>query len=238
MGLRPNGRNRHPERGLDALAGCATWEGAQRVADWLVTGGRRGSSGVENADFWYAAAAKLLAPLLFAATHWGGTMADVLLPLGWPLIGQGGEQLLAQLVSPDLGDGDRDGLRHASQRAWDMDDLALVDELVDDDEIVADQVGRPAGDGGAGDARVGLRADRSTLREVRAALVVLCFATARTGVASACCLPVRLRRGHALGGVSGLRRGCCRPRRLLRRRVHLADRLDDDHALRWRVTKL
>ncbi len=73
----PTGGTGIPSAGWTPLAGCATWEGAQRVADWLVTGGRRGSSGVDNADFWYAAAAKLLAPLLFAATHWGGTMADV-----------------------------------------------------------------------------------------------------------------------------------------------------------------
>ena len=73
----PTGGTGIPSAGWTPLAGCATWEGAQRVADWLVSGGRRGSSGVDNADFWYAAAAKLLAPLLFAATHWEGTMADV-----------------------------------------------------------------------------------------------------------------------------------------------------------------
>ena len=73
----PTGGTGIPSAGWTPLAGCATWEGAQQVADWLVSGGRRGSSGVDNADFWYAAAAKLLAPLLFAATHWEGTMADV-----------------------------------------------------------------------------------------------------------------------------------------------------------------
>jgi type IV secretion system protein VirD4 len=73
----PTGGTGIPSAGWTPLAGCATWEGAQQVADWLVSGGRRGSSGVDNADFWYAAAAKLLAPLLFAATHWDGTMADV-----------------------------------------------------------------------------------------------------------------------------------------------------------------
>jgi type IV secretion system protein VirD4 len=73
----PTGGTGIPSAGWTPLAGCATWEGAQKVADWLVSGGRRGHAGVDNADFWYAAAAKLLAPLLFAATHWGGTMADV-----------------------------------------------------------------------------------------------------------------------------------------------------------------
>jgi type IV secretion system protein VirD4 len=73
----PTGGTGIPSAGWTPLAGCATWEGAQQVADWLVSGGRRGHAGVDNADFWYAAAAKLLAPLLFAATHWGGTMADV-----------------------------------------------------------------------------------------------------------------------------------------------------------------
>ncbi len=73
----PTGTTGIPSAGWTPLAGCETWVGAQRTADWLVGGARRGHTGIDNADFWYAAAAKLLAPILFAATHSDGTMADV-----------------------------------------------------------------------------------------------------------------------------------------------------------------
>ena len=53
------------------LHGCGSWHGAMRVAHWLA--GRRGpgSGGLEDSEFWYAAAEKLLAPLLFAAASSG-----------------------------------------------------------------------------------------------------------------------------------------------------------------------
>jgi type IV secretion system protein VirD4 len=55
--------------GWTPLAGCGTWQGAQRVASWLVDAARATSAGIENARFWYGAAEKLLAPLLLAAAH-------------------------------------------------------------------------------------------------------------------------------------------------------------------------
>jgi type IV secretion system protein VirD4 len=65
--------------GWTPLGGCGSWQGAQRVASWLVqAAGRGGSSGIENAPFWYGAAEKLLAPLLFAAHHSELTMRDVI----------------------------------------------------------------------------------------------------------------------------------------------------------------
>ena len=57
------------------LAWCRDWRGAQRMAAWLCTAARVG--GLTDADFWYAAAAKLLAPLLLAAATSAATMADV-----------------------------------------------------------------------------------------------------------------------------------------------------------------
>lgn len=63
--------------GWTPLAGCKTWQGAQRVAAWLVSAAHRGGPGIENAEFWYAAAAKLIAPILFAAAISNRTMADV-----------------------------------------------------------------------------------------------------------------------------------------------------------------
>lgn len=72
----PTGGTGYTQAGWTPLAGCGSWQGAQRVAAWLAAAAHRGG-GVENAEFWYAAAAKLLAPLLFAAAVTERTMADV-----------------------------------------------------------------------------------------------------------------------------------------------------------------
>jgi type IV secretion system protein VirD4 len=61
------------------LSSCGSWWGAMRTAHWLAGSARSsGSSGLEDSAFWYSAAEKLLAPLLFAAASSGGGMADVL----------------------------------------------------------------------------------------------------------------------------------------------------------------
>lgn len=57
------------------LDGCDTWRGALRTAAWMSQAARDRQLG-EN-DFWYANAAKLLAPLLFAARCAELTIADV-----------------------------------------------------------------------------------------------------------------------------------------------------------------
>jgi type IV secretion system protein VirD4 len=73
----PTGGTGYPAAGWTPLAGCGSWEGAQRVASWLATAAQPRSAGLESAEFWYAAAAKLLAPLLFAAAATELTMAEV-----------------------------------------------------------------------------------------------------------------------------------------------------------------
>jgi type IV secretion system protein VirD4 len=73
----PTGSTGMPSCGWTPLSSCSTWTGAQQVAAWLVAAAHRGNAGVENAEFWYAAAAKLLAPVLFAAATSDATMADV-----------------------------------------------------------------------------------------------------------------------------------------------------------------
>jgi type IV secretion system protein VirD4 len=50
----------------DPLRECGSWEGALRVAHWLSSAARQGD-GLSDSEFWYAAAEKLLAPLLHAA---------------------------------------------------------------------------------------------------------------------------------------------------------------------------
>ncbi|HYN36573.1 MAG TPA: type IV secretory system conjugative DNA transfer family protein, partial [Actinomycetota bacterium] len=59
------------------LASCPTWHGAQRTASWLAGATTGRSAGLADAEFWYASAAKLLAPLLYAAARSGRTITDV-----------------------------------------------------------------------------------------------------------------------------------------------------------------
>jgi type IV secretion system protein VirD4 len=73
----PTGATGIPSSGWSPLAGCADWQGAQRVAAWLCAAAQPGRSALSDADFWYAAAAKLLAPVLFAAAASGRSMAEV-----------------------------------------------------------------------------------------------------------------------------------------------------------------
>jgi type IV secretion system protein VirD4 len=65
-----------PSSGWSPLQEATTWNGAQRVAAWLVEA-TPSRAGLTEGAFWFAAAAKLLAPLLLAAARAGRTMADV-----------------------------------------------------------------------------------------------------------------------------------------------------------------
>jgi type IV secretion system protein VirD4 len=67
-----------PRSRITPLWGATTWRGAVRVGGWLMSAARLGrSSGMQDADFWFAAAEKLVCPLLFAAATNGETMATV-----------------------------------------------------------------------------------------------------------------------------------------------------------------
>jgi type IV secretion system protein VirD4 len=59
------------------LSLCQDWRGAQRVAAWLAKAANQGGSGLDQAEFWYQSAAKLIAPLLYAAATSGASMSDV-----------------------------------------------------------------------------------------------------------------------------------------------------------------
>ena len=59
----------------NVLAECRTWDGSVRTARALSEAGRAG--GIQDGDFWFSAAAKLLTPHLFAASNNEYTMADV-----------------------------------------------------------------------------------------------------------------------------------------------------------------
>ena len=67
-----------PRARVTPLWGAGTWRGAMRVAHWLAGAARTGSAaGLQDADFWFAAAEKLLAPLLFAAASEDHSMGSV-----------------------------------------------------------------------------------------------------------------------------------------------------------------
>jgi type IV secretion system protein VirD4 len=67
-----------PAASWSPLEASTTWLGARRMAEGLCTAGRaHEGTGLTDADFWYATAAKLLAPLLFAAARTGRGMSEV-----------------------------------------------------------------------------------------------------------------------------------------------------------------
>jgi type IV secretion system protein VirD4 len=59
------------------LTQCGEWAAARRMAVDLADAAKSDGTTADG-DFWYATAAKLLAPLFFAAAHGGRSMADVL----------------------------------------------------------------------------------------------------------------------------------------------------------------
>ncbi|HXA34593.1 MAG TPA: type IV secretory system conjugative DNA transfer family protein, partial [Acidimicrobiales bacterium] len=66
-----------PSAQWSPLNAARTWSGARKVATSLTEGAKGGNGPITDGDFWYATAAKLLAPLLFAAATGGGAMTDV-----------------------------------------------------------------------------------------------------------------------------------------------------------------
>jgi type IV secretion system protein VirD4 len=74
----PTGSTGQPTAGWTPLTSSADWQGALRMAAWLVSTARAGErGGLQDSDFWYAVAQKLLAPLLYAAARSGAGMHDV-----------------------------------------------------------------------------------------------------------------------------------------------------------------
>ena len=88
------------------LMSCLSWREAMRFAHWLAGSARSGSGGLEDSEFWYAAAEKLLAPLLFAAATSGGEMADV---IRWLNEGPAAEEEVSKLL--EAREQDEDALR-------------------------------------------------------------------------------------------------------------------------------
>jgi type IV secretion system protein VirD4 len=73
----PGGETLLESASWSPLPGCSDWAVARRSATWLAEGASTSKTNLPDADFWHAAAAKLLAPILFAAARSGASMADV-----------------------------------------------------------------------------------------------------------------------------------------------------------------
>jgi type IV secretion system protein VirD4 len=67
---------------ISPLADCGSWQGALRAAHRLCGSGKTSAGGLQDSSFWYAAAERLLSPLLFAAARDDREMADVMRWLG------------------------------------------------------------------------------------------------------------------------------------------------------------
>ncbi len=74
----PTGTTGLPPSPWSPLPVARTWPGARRAAATLTEVGRTSVGTMSDGDFWYATAARMLAPLLFAAAHGRRQMADVL----------------------------------------------------------------------------------------------------------------------------------------------------------------
>ncbi len=103
-----------PASSWSPLEASTTWLGARRMAEGLCTAGRaHHGTGLTDADFWYATAAKLLAPLLFAAARTGRGMTEV---VRWV-----DDQDVAEVASLLEAIGDADPLQ-AARATWRRDE--------------------------------------------------------------------------------------------------------------------
>lgn len=68
------------------LSGCKTWGATLRTTRSLVNAAKVAAGDLQNASFWYSAAERLIAPMLFASASSGGSMIEV---IRW--LNEGGE---------------------------------------------------------------------------------------------------------------------------------------------------
>jgi type IV secretion system protein VirD4 len=73
----PSGSTGLPSAGWSPLPAARSWPGARRVASSMTDGGKTSAGTMDDGDFWYATATKMLAPLLFAAASGSRQMTDV-----------------------------------------------------------------------------------------------------------------------------------------------------------------
>jgi len=130
------------------LQASGSWQGARRTAQSLTEVARSSPGALSDGDFWYATAAKLLAPLLLAAATSDRTMSDV---VRWV-----DTQEVDEVVHA-LGDPGAQLALQAMQAAWGRDDrqrsavyttAETVVEVFADPQVAASECGgRRAGPG-------------------------------------------------------------------------------------------
>jgi type IV secretion system protein VirD4 len=99
------------------LLGCETWRGSLKVAHWLTRATQTGSDGIDNADFWYRTAERLIAPLLLAAATTERPISDV---LRWVEEGTGA----VDEVDEALGTAGEGAAKRAWAASWDREERA------------------------------------------------------------------------------------------------------------------
>ncbi len=74
----PSGSTGMASASWSPLPASRTWPGARRAASALTEVAKSSAGSMTDGDFWYATAARMLGPLLFAAAFGGGDMDDVI----------------------------------------------------------------------------------------------------------------------------------------------------------------
>ncbi|MFZ0665240.1 MAG: type IV secretory system conjugative DNA transfer family protein, partial [Acidimicrobiales bacterium] len=103
-----------PTAAWSPLPACSTWTGARRTSADLAAVARESAANMNDGDFWYSMAAKLLAPLFLAAATNGLSMTDVVrwvdeqnLVLPLELLNSTSETQAVQALRATLGRDDR-----------------------------------------------------------------------------------------------------------------------------------
>lgn len=68
----------HPRVSASPLRSCGSWQQARQVAHWMTQAAKSGSgAGLQEANFWYGQAEKLIAPMLYSARRQGASIDQV-----------------------------------------------------------------------------------------------------------------------------------------------------------------
>lgn len=74
----PTEATSHQRVSASPLRSCGSWQQARQVAHWLTQASRPGSgAGLQEANFWYGQAEKLIAPMLYSARRQGASIDQV-----------------------------------------------------------------------------------------------------------------------------------------------------------------
>jgi type IV secretion system protein VirD4 len=141
----PTGSTGAPASSWSPLTACREWRGATRAAAELCEAAR-GEGTTADGEFWYATAAKLLAPLFVAAALDGRTMADVVRWVDTQEVGEV-EDVLARAAPPEV--------LHAARATWCRDERTRSSIYTTAETVLAPFAQAPSGPaaGGAFEAR-------------------------------------------------------------------------------------